>query len=91
MKKSTKESAIECEYRLVIVGARYTRPYEISYLNEVKEAIALGQCSHLIELHDVTDDVDQFYKEADCLLVTSLNEVTPMVCEHYYLSYVFIF
>ena len=31
------------------------------------------------ELHDVTNDVDFFYRQADALLFTSLNEVTPMV------------
>lgn len=27
----------------------------------------------------MTDNVEPFYKEADCLILTSLNEVTPMV------------
>merc|ERR1711871_339939 len=31
------------------------------------------------EIHDVTDDVDRFYSQADVLLFPSLNEVTPMV------------
>ena len=35
-----------------------------------------------ISLHPVTDTVADFYRLADCLLLTSLNEVTPMViCE----------
>ena len=32
-----------------------------------------------IEIHDVTDNVEFFYRQADCLLFTSTNEVTPMV------------
>jgi glycosyltransferase involved in cell wall biosynthesis len=62
--------------RLQIVGARYTRVYEIEYLQLVKEAIGND---NRIELHDVSDNVDKFYKAADCLILTSLNEVTPMV------------
>jgi glycosyltransferase involved in cell wall biosynthesis len=64
------------DIRLQIVGARYTRIYEIEYLQHVKEAI--GDDSR-IELYDVSDNVDKFYKNADCLILTSLNEVTPMV------------
>ena len=62
--------------RLKVVGARYTRQYEIDYLNEVKRAI---DGDSRIELLDVTSQVDQFYKSCDCLLFTSTNEVTPMV------------
>ena len=32
-----------------------------------------------IELLPVTDNVDQYYEMADVLLMTSINEVTPMV------------
>ena len=32
-----------------------------------------------IELHDVTTNVDEFFQNADALIITSLNEVTPMV------------
>jgi len=32
-----------------------------------------------IEVHDVTDNVDQYFQVTDCLLFTSKNEVTPMV------------
>lgn len=32
-----------------------------------------------IELLDVTDNVDPYYQIADALILTSLNEVTPMV------------
>jgi len=62
--------------RLQVVGARYTRIYEIEYLDMVKAEI--GDDSR-IELYDVTEDVDRFYRTADCLILTSLNEVTPMV------------
>ncbi len=62
--------------RLLIVGARYTRPYEIEYINMLKKEI---DDDPYIELHDVTADVDQYYKIADCLLFTSTNEVTPLV------------
>eukprot|EP01041_Mallomonas_annulata_P001611 gene1611-3109_t len=61
---------------LHIVGARYTRPYEIQYLDMVKKAIDKDE---RIQLHDVTDDVDSFYDMTDILLFTSVNEVTPMV------------
>lgn len=62
--------------RLKIVGARYTRVYEMDYLEQVKAEI--GNDSQ-IEIFDVTENVDQFYQNADCLILTSLNEVTPMV------------
>lgn len=62
--------------RLRIVGARYTRVYEIEYLEEVKAAI---DGDPRIELLDVTDNVDPHYQSADALILTSLNEVTPMV------------
>jgi glycosyltransferase involved in cell wall biosynthesis len=62
--------------RLVIVGARRTRLYEIEYLEKIQSAIAGDP---RIELHDVTDNVDMFFAMADCLILTSLNEVTPMV------------
>ena len=69
--------------RLQIVGARYTRVYEIEYLQRVKEEIATlsdgRDYSSMIEVYDVTDDVEHFYRNADCLILTSLNEVTPMV------------
>eukprot|EP01039_Chlorochromonas_danica_P002521 gene2521-2761_t len=62
--------------RLQIVGARYTRVYEMDYLEKVK-AFAGDDLS--IEIYDVTENVEGFYKQADCLILTSLNEVTPMV------------
>jgi len=71
-----KESRCERSVRLLIVGARETRAYEAQYLQRLREAIA-GDVR--IELFDVTDDVDSFFRRADCLLLTSLNEVTPMV------------
>ena len=64
------------DVRLQIVGARYTRVYEIEYLEKVRSAIVDDP---RIELHDVTEHVDTYYKTADCLLLTSVNEVTPMV------------
>lgn len=62
--------------KLVIVGARYTRQYEIDYLLKVKEAAGSDT---RIEIHDVTDKVDQYYRDSHCLLFTSSNEVTPLV------------
>ena len=62
--------------KLVIVGARRTRDYEIAYLQELMTEI--GKSAN-IEIHDVTTNVEQFYMTADCLIITSLNEVTPMV------------
>ncbi len=64
------------DVRLQIVGARYTRVYEMEYLDRLRQEI--GDDSR-IEVYDVTDNVDKFYKTADCLILTSLNEVTPMV------------
>ena len=77
--------AIECfkkwakkrtDVRLIVVGARYIRQFEIDYIEKVKATI---DGDSRIELHDVTNDVDQYYRQADALLFTSLNEVTPMV------------
>ena len=64
------------EVRLLIVGARETRVYEAQYLQRLRTAIAGDP---RIQLFDVTDDVDEFFRQADCLVLTSLNEVTPMV------------
>eukprot|EP00403_Amphidinium_massartii_P035295 CAMPEP_0178439866 /NCGR_PEP_ID=MMETSP0689_2-20121128/36418_1 /TAXON_ID=160604 /ORGANISM="Amphidinium massartii, Strain CS-259" /LENGTH=661 /DNA_ID=CAMNT_0020062491 /DNA_START=104 /DNA_END=2086 /DNA_ORIENTATION=+ len=64
------------DVRLVIVGVRRIRDYEIKYVEEVEAAIAGDP---RIELHDVTHEVDKFYAQADVVLLASLNEVTPMV------------
>ena len=64
------------DVRLLVVGARYIRQYEIDYVDQVK---AIAGKDKRIEVHDVTSDVDSFYRQADALLFTSINEVTPMV------------
>mmetsp|Transcript_37490 Transcript_37490/g.62086 ORF Transcript_37490/g.62086 Transcript_37490/m.62086 type:complete len:569 (+) Transcript_37490:370-2076(+) len=64
------------DVRLLIVGARYIREYEIQYVDKVKAAAAGDP---RIEVHDVTNNVDKFYSISDALLFTSVNEVTPMV------------
>ena len=64
------------DVKLIVVGARYIRQYEIDYVEKVKATI---NGDPRIELHDVTNDVDQYYRQSDALLFTSLNEVTPMV------------
>ena len=64
------------DVRLLVVGARYIRQYEIDYVDKVKAAIGGDK---RVELIDVTSDVDAYYRQADVLLFTSLNEVTPMV------------
>ncbi|RYH12687.1 glycosyltransferase, partial [archaeon] len=71
-----KFAADKQDVKLKIVGARYTRVYEMEYLDKVKAEIGSDP---RIELYDVTDNVDPYYMEADCLVLTSLNEVTPMV------------
>ena len=64
------------DVRLLVVGARYQRQYEIEYVEKVK-ALAAGDPR--VEVHDVTNDVDKYYSQADVMLFASLNEVTPMV------------
>ena len=64
------------DVRLLVVGARYIRQYEIDYVDKVKASIGGDP---RVELIDVTSDVDAYYRQADVLLFTSLNEVTPMV------------
>jgi len=64
------------DVRLLVVGARYIRQFEIDYVNKVKDSIGGDK---RVELIDVTSDVDAYYRQADVLLFTSLNEVTPMV------------
>ena len=64
---------------MLIVGARYTRDYEVLYVDEVKR-VAAGDPR--IQILDVSECVEEYYEAADALLVTSVNEVTPMViCE----------
>ena len=43
----------------------------------VRKALAAGDPR--VEVHDVTNDVDKYYSQADVMLFASLNEVTPMV------------
>merc|ERR1712003_98693 len=64
------------DVRLLVVGVRKIRDYEIAYVNEVEKEIA-GDTR--IELHDVTHEVDHYYAQADVVVLASLNEVTPMV------------
>lgn len=64
------------DVRLLVVGARYIRKYESDYVEKVKQTIAGDK---RVELHDVTSNVDEYYRQSDVLLFTSLNEVTPMV------------
>jgi 5'-nucleotidase len=64
------------DVRLIVVGARYIRDYEIEYVEQVKAEIADDP---RVELHDVTSDPGSYYKSADVLLFNSLNEVTPLV------------
>lgn len=64
------------DVRLKVVGARYTRAYEVEYLDQLKRVVGDDP---RIEVLDVTDNVEPLYREADCLMLTSLNEVTPMV------------
>merc|ERR1719450_1202980 len=64
------------DVRLIVVGVRKVRDYEIAYVNEVEKEID-GDAR--IELHDVTHEVDAYYAQADVVVLASLNEVTPMV------------
>jgi len=64
------------DVRLLVVGVRRTRAYESEYADRVAEEIGGDP---RIELHDVTTDVDKFYRQADAMLFTSTNEVTPCV------------
>lgn len=70
------------DVKLLIVGARYTRTYEIEYVEKLKEIIGNDK---RVEVHDVTDNVDKYFQVADCLLFTSMNEVTPMVNHNVFL------
>ena len=60
------------DVKLIIVGARYTRSYEIEYVEKLKKIIDNDK---RIEIHEVTDNVDQYFSVADVLLFTSKNEV----------------
>merc|ERR1711937_204138 len=64
------------DVRLIVVGARYIRDFEIEYIGKVKAEIANDP---RIELHDVTSDPASYYQQADVLLFNSVNEVTPLV------------
>jgi 5'-nucleotidase len=63
------------DVRLLVVGARYERDYEIEYCKQVEEAIGNDK---RIELHPCTMDVEPFYAQSDVLIMTSTNEVTPL-------------
>eukprot|EP00931_Biecheleriopsis_adriatica_P114710 TRINITY_DN90622_c0_g1_i1.p1 TRINITY_DN90622_c0_g1~~TRINITY_DN90622_c0_g1_i1.p1 ORF type:complete len:715 (+),score=194.92 TRINITY_DN90622_c0_g1_i1:278-2146(+) len=62
--------------RLLVVGVRKIRDYEIEYVEAVEKEI---NGDPRIQLYDVTHEVDHFYAKADVVVLASLNEVTPMV------------
>ena len=64
--------------RLCCVGARNGRSYEDDYLRDVEEAIGGDPDIHL---HGIVDKAvaAAFLQQADCLVVNSSNEVTPLV------------
>ncbi|KAF4661579.1 5', 3'-nucleotidase, cytosolic [Perkinsus chesapeaki] len=64
------------DVRLMIVGVRRIRDYEIEYVEEVEKAVG-DDCR--ISLHEVTNDPDSYYRAADALVFASVNEVTPLV------------
>eukprot|EP00949_MAST-11_sp_MAST-11-sp1_P000046 g46.t1 len=70
--------ALEEDVRLMIVGARYERDYEVEYIEKIKACIAKDAMAN-IEIHNVTQDVDKYYMQADVFIFASTNEVTPCV------------
>jgi 5'-nucleotidase len=64
------------DVKLIVVGARYIRDFEIEYIEKVKAEIGNDP---RIELHDVTPNPATYYQQADVLLFNSVNEVTPLV------------
>ena len=71
------------DVHLDIVGARYVRDYEISYIEKVEAAAAY--CPY-ISIHEVTNDPYSFYEASDVLVLCSQNEVTPLVIPEAMLS-----
>ena len=71
------------DVRLLVVGARYVRQYEIDYVEKVKSIID-GDAR--IELHEVTNDVDAYYRQSDALLFTSLNGFFLDAFTEYFIS-----
>jgi len=80
------------DLKLRIVGVRYTRQYEMDYVDELYNAI---EGDERISLHEVTENVGVHYRESDMLLFPSKNEVTPLVIMEaskiYIDKYVYIF
>ena len=69
------------DVRLLIVGARKERQYEIDYLEEIEAAIEADRDTDIV-IEPVTSNVDKFYAQADVKLLASKNEVTPcVICE----------
>ena len=62
------------DVRLLVVGARYTRDYEIQYVEEVKIAI---NGDPRIELYDVTENVDSFYEVISIYFNTRRHKKVP--------------
>lgn len=75
--------------KLILVGARYSRSYEMVYIDRIRDEISMTESDDaeqstfywedLIEIHDLTDDVTTYYRSSDCLMMVSDNEVTPLV------------
>lgn len=64
------------DLKLRIVGVRYSRQYEMDYVDELYRVV---NGDERISLYDVTEDVSAHYLESDVLLFPSKNEVTPLV------------
>ncbi|CAD7973013.1 unnamed protein product [Amoebophrya sp. A25] len=62
--------------KLNVVGVRRIREYEIQYVDKLTEATLTCRNIHLF---DVTHEIDKYYAEADVVVLSSLNEVTPCV------------
>ena len=58
--------------RLLVVGARYTRDYEVQYVEEVKRAI---NGDPRIELYDVTENVECFYEVCIRMTIIVLSQL----------------
>jgi glycosyltransferase involved in cell wall biosynthesis len=82
-----KSNGVKVKVRLQIVGAaRENHPSsaaEQDYLRKLQAFVASSSCNCscncVIEVLDSTDDVVPFYRQAHCLLLTSLNEMAPTV------------
>ena len=63
---------------LKFVGARFFRPGESEYIDEIKRDISSFGLGNVVEICSVNDNIYKYFIAADVLIHPSINEVLPL-------------